>query len=393
MAETPLAGRKVAFTGRFSSLTHAEFADVVRELGGECVQAPTRSTSYLVIGRDGLPLEGDGRPTQNLQRARQLRAMGSEIELLTEDAFLERVGLVDRPTAVHRSYTIRQLSQFLRVPGRTIRAWMRAGLIQPVEVVHRLAYFDFHEAASAKTLCELSQAGVTTQVLRDSFEQLRHWLPDVERPLSQLAVLENSGRLLVRLESGKLAEATGQLHFDFMAPAVLQDDDEPEKLAEDWIEDAMRCEAAGLLHEAVLAYQQAARLAPHDAILHFDLANLLYSLGDITGAVEHFLTAVDEAPDYAEAWNNLGSVLAEAGQIDEAVDAFRQAIELVPGYADAHYALADVLAQAGRRREAREHWRACLQYDPHGPWAGEIRARLAADAATGDDTPAILRMQ
>lgn len=396
MSSLPLAGKKVAFTGRFSSLTQVEFAALVRDLGGECLQAPTRGAAYLVIGQEGLPLGEDGRPAQNLQRARQLRAMGYDIELLNEDAFLERIGMTDRQSVVHRSYTIRQLSQILKVPGRTLRAWLRARLIHPVEVVHRLAYFDFHEAASAKTLCELAQAGVTTQCMRESFEQMRHWLPDVDRPLSQLAVLERDGRLLVRLENGKLAEATGQLHFDFMLAtaedaAVLG---VRTKSAEDWLEEARAHEADGLLPEAVAAFQEALRLEPNDPIWHFDLGNLLYALEDRHGAIEHFLTAVDIAPDYAEAWNNLGSLLAELGQFDDAVKAFDEALRLVPGYADAHYALADVLDQAGRHAEAREHWNACLRLDPTGPWAHEVRARLTgAGQSTATAQPAILRLR
>jgi hypothetical protein len=94
---------------------------------------------------------------------------------------------------------------------------VRTGLIEPVEVVHRLAYFEFREVASAKSLCDLTATGVTTQRIRESLEQLRNRLPGIETPLNQFTVLEENGRLLVRLDDDTLAEPSGQLQFDFLA--------------------------------------------------------------------------------------------------------------------------------------------------------------------------------
>lgn len=358
-------------------MTHAEFAELVAACGGEFVEAPIRGAVLVVVGQDGWPLRADGRPTQNLEKARQLRALGYPIELVTEEDFLDRLGLVDRQESIHRRYTVWQLSRILGVPGSRIRAWVRAGLIEPVETVHRLAYFDFSQAASAKTVFELATSGVTPQRIRESLEQLRTWLPHVDKPLSQLAILEHDGRLLVRLQAGSLAEPSGQLRLDFdgasgagPVPMVQA------KSADEWFAEAIACEDEGRMAEAAEAYREVLRLEPDDPVVHFNLGNVLYALGGVKGSAAEFRQALRCDPAYVEAWNNLGSVLAELDRPAEAIESFQRALGLVPTYADAHYNLADTLSLLGRAAEARSHWRQYLRYDPTGPWADEVRRRL-----------------
>ncbi|MEX0710885.1 MAG: tetratricopeptide repeat protein [Pirellulales bacterium] len=373
-----LAEKKVAVTGRFASMTHAELAQLVAAYGGQFLTCPNRTTALFVLGQEGWPLDRDGRPTQNLEKARKLRALGYPIELVSEEDFLERIGLMDRQADVHRQYTVAQLSRILGVPGARIRTWMRAGLIEPVEVVHRLAYFDFQQVASAKTLCELALGGVTLQRIREGLEQLRQWLPSIDRPLSQINILERNGRLLLRLSGGQLAEPSGQFQLEFMTAG-----DEPqtcglERTADEWFEEALALEDAGQPGDAALAYRQAIVLEPGDSVLYFNLGNVLYAQGDVEGGVDEFARAVGVEPHYAEAWNNLGSALAELGRDAEAVDALEQALRLVPAYADAHYNLADVLSRLERPAEASRHWQAYLRYDPHSPFSDDVRRRLAA---------------
>ena len=80
---------------------------------------------------------------------------------------------------IRRLYTIGQLSRILGVKRDLIRHWLRVGLISPAEIVHRLAFFDFGQVQSAKTLCDLAKRGVSTDEIRASLEQLRRWLPDL----------------------------------------------------------------------------------------------------------------------------------------------------------------------------------------------------------------------
>jgi tetratricopeptide (TPR) repeat protein len=376
-----LQDTKVALTGRLASMTHREAAELIQELGGTVVQSPTRSTALLVIGREGLPLGDDGRPTANLLAARKLQATGYPIEILNEDAFLRRLQLVDNHEQVHRRYTIVQLSRILGVPRDRIRAWMRAGLIEPAETVHRLAYFDYHQVTTAKMLYELVSSGLTPARIRESLQRLSGWLPDTDFSLSQLSVLESSGRLLIRLKDGQLAEPSGQLQLDFEPqPRCAVTIESQPRSTEEWFHAAIDYEDSGCLEEAAAAYRAAVRGEPDDPVLHFSLANVLYSIDEREEAATHFRRAVEIDSSYVEAWNNLGNLLAEQGDVDEAVTALRYALHLVPEYADAHFNLASILSNAGRGEEAREHWRAYLRLDPSSPWAEEARKHLAVQA-------------
>ena len=59
-------------------------------------------------------------------------------------------------------------TRLLQIPGDRLRAWLEAGLIQPAQTHHGIAYFDFRQVTGAKTLCDLVRAGVTVKRLRRS---------------------------------------------------------------------------------------------------------------------------------------------------------------------------------------------------------------------------------
>jgi tetratricopeptide (TPR) repeat protein len=385
-----LRGAKVALTGRFACLSHAELAELIADFGGEFDASPNRGTRYLVVGQEGLPLAEDGRPTLALQKARQLAADGNPVEIVAEEAFLSRLGLggteggTDRHS-VHRRYTAAQLGRILGVPGQRIRGWVRCGLIQPVQTVHRLAFFDFYQVASASTLCELTSSGLSAAEIRQGLEQLRALLPDIEAPLAQINLLEKNPRMLVRLASGQLAEPSGQLQLEFAvaeldgaSPTVAMPP--PSDSVDAWFNEGVAREDDGQFDDAARAYQAALALEPDDPVLRFNLGNVLFQLDQLPAAAEQYRQAVSLDPAYAEAWNNLGHVLFRLSQADAALAAFRRALALVPTYADAHYNLAQTLTHLRRSADALSHWRAYLKFDPSSPWADEARRRLAEDA-------------
>jgi tetratricopeptide (TPR) repeat protein len=375
-----LKGKRVAFTGRLASLTRREAADLTREYGAENSRHVTAETSLLVVGQEGWPLRKDGRLTSKLQKAISLQRTGSAIVILPEQELLTKLGLETRADGIRRLYSTAELSELLKVPRDRIRAWVRTGLVQPIETAHGVWYFDFRQTAGAKTLCELADRGVSLARIRKSLRQLRAWTSEAERTLAQLALLERDGRLLVRLEEGQLAEPTGQLHLEFAKDS--DDGDVSVQVASashsaDWFELGCAHEQAGRFEEALEAYRQALLQNGPDADTCFNLANVLYALGRPEQALERFWQVVELSPGFAGAWNNLGNLLAELGHVDESIQAFERALQVGPDYADAHYNLADVLEHCGRREEARSHWQRYLEREPSGPWAKYARGRLA----------------
>jgi tetratricopeptide (TPR) repeat protein len=294
--------------------------------------------------------------------------------VLSEEDLLVRLGLESRYAEIRRLHSTAELSQLLEVPRDRLRAWMNAGLVEPVENQHGVSYFDFRQVAGAKTLCDLIKAGVDARRIRQSLDHLRKWAGDIEQPLSQLAILEN-GDLAVRVGDA-LADPTGQLLLDFNGrppePSVEFVANHPS--ADDWFDAGCGHEDAGRLKEAEAAYRQALLAGGPNAVYCFNLANVLYALDRLPEAAERLYQAVELDTRDAEAWNNLGTVLAELARHEEAKTAYQNAIQL--GYTDASYNLADLLSELGEDREAQAHWQAYLRHDKHTAWARYARARL-----------------
>ncbi len=378
--DSMLDGARVALTGRFATMTQREIADLVGQFGGQCVSSPGRHTRFLVVGSAGPPLGGDGQPSQALQRARQLRADGYDIQIINEEQFLEtELNLFGDDDQIRQRYTIAQLSRILNVSRDTIRLWIRGGLIEPVETVHRLKFFDFKQVSSAKILCDLLNEGLPLAKIRESLQRVRDWMPGMDSPLTQLSVLEENGRLLVRLTDGRLAEPCGQLQLDFdeareQLSLAIED---AGKSADEWFQEALDRENQGDYPGAIRAYEQAIEREADDPILHFNLGNVLYAAQLLAEAEMQFRRAVELDENYVEAWNNLGTVLADLNRYGESVQVFERAIEVFPLYADAHFNIGDVYVSLGQPHLAHEHWKRYLQLDPKSPWAADVRSRLA----------------
>jgi len=383
-ADQVLQGAKFALTGRFASMTQREAAALVEQFGGDIVGAPGRSTNFLIVGGAAPPLESDGQPSGPLKKVRQLQACGYHVQILTEDGFLAKIGLIDTDADVHQRYTVAQLSRILSVTPETVRKWVRSGLIEPVETVHRLDFFAYPQVTTAKMLCDLLSSGLPFARLREGLHRLQRWLPGIDSSLGQLSVLEESGRLLIRLEDGHLAEPTGQLQLQFGPPDEVAALPIPSaaRTTDDWFQDALAAEDEGAYHLAAMAYERAIEMEPEDPVLHFNLGNVLFASGDYPRAAAQFSTATELDAEYVEAWNNLGNVLADLHRYDESLSAFRRALAVFPLYADAHYGLGDLLHSLGRNDEARQHWLQYLELDPKSPWSADLRHRLASLAGS-----------
>lgn len=373
-----LRGERVALTGRLASLTGAEAAVLIRSHGGRYDREVTWRTSLLVVGQEGWPLRKDGTLTRKLQRARLLAEARTRIQIVSEEAFLERLGLQERGSPIYRRYTLLQLSRILNLSPARLRNWLRAGLIAPVETVHRLAYFDFAAVTRIRTLAELISAGVSPKRLQRSLRELRTWLPDADDAARQLRLVAGERWLRLRLPNGRLAESSGQLLLDFDEAAPQTTPPWEAALSADRLfELAVDQEEAGHHEPAAATYRRwIARFGP-DPDVCFNLGNTLHALGDWNAAATAYREAVRLDPLFVAAWNNLGRTLFEQGECDEAVRVTARALQIDPSYADAHYNLADLLDQMGRIDEARPHWQAYLRFDARSPWADHARSRLA----------------
>ena len=164
-----------------------------------------------------------------------------------------------------------------------------------------------------------------------------------------------------------------------------------------------------VLSEAAEEFLLALKMAPLNADLHGNLAEVLLAQDDFEGASVHYQEYLKYRPDSAVALTNLGIAFAAMGQLDKAIHFFRLGLEVNPNNAIAHLELAKVLlrqqdfggvalhadqalrlkardpvahnligvarASQGRLDEAMEHFRQALAIDPNHV---EARNNLAA---------------
>lgn len=388
-----LKGTRVAIVGRLASMGRREAAQLLRTYGAVVVEKPDPAVQLIVVGEQELPLP-DGEDLDELYDEPICHAVEQGgLEILTETQLWQRLGLVDAEQDIHRLYTPAMLAELLGVPVAVIRRWQRRGLIVPVREVRRLAYFDFQEVATARRLAELLAAGISPAAIEKKLEKLVRYLPGVQRPLTQLSVIVEGKQILLRQGDG-LIEPGGQLRFDFEAAETPAHEPSPfdadpvlsvigrreagehAVTAEQMCQMAAELEEAGLVEPAAEMYRAAMAAGGPTPEICFQVAELLYRIGDLSGARERYYMAIELDEDYVEARSNLGCVLAETGQLELAAAAFQGALAYHADYADAHYHLARILDDLGRTEDAIAHWQVFLQLAPDNPWAEQARCRL-----------------
>ena len=414
-----LQGEKVAFTGILASMTHRQACDLVVENGGSSSAHMSGHVTMLVVGEEGWPLDEEGKASVKLEQGVELINSGVPLQILKESEWLRLLGLEHRERDVHRLFTPAMLQQKLDIPVGVVRRWERLGLIEPVQRVFRLPYFDFQEVAAVRRLQEMLKSGIPRDRIEQSLSGLRQLLPSVDRPLAQLEILARDSRVVFRDRKGLVEARTGQRVLDFepvpmIDPLAVPVDGQSDDLAEcasgeapstiplpsfsvvsetnpaNWNAEEWFDHGCGLLGdheitESIEAFRMASMLCPDDAEIHFYLASALYRTGNFGGAMERYHVAVELDHEYIEAWTQLGCLRFEAGDAAAAVEAFDIALTCHADYPDAVYHKATVLSELGRDDEAVALWKLYLKFDQDGPWADAVRERL--ESVSVSETP------
>ncbi|MEO5375465.1 MAG: tetratricopeptide repeat protein [Alphaproteobacteria bacterium] len=111
-------------------------------------------------------------------------------------------------------------------------------------------------------------------------------------------------------------------------------------------------QALGRLDEAATSWRQAAALRPAFLEAHLGLAHVSASLGRDDEAIASFREVVRLVPDHADTWLTLGVILKRRGRADAAAEACGRAVALAPDLAIAHHTLGLALEAARRFGEA-----------------------------------------
>ncbi len=402
----------MAFVGKLGGVNRKEARSVVRRLQGTMVDPIDTSVDLIVVGADVFP----SADPEHLLEDSVLQAVAEQkIKVISETEFWQITGVVEQESDVGELYTPAMLADLLQVPMTTIRRWHRRGLITPTRQVKKLPYFDFEEIASARRIAALVASGVNSTQIEKQLSQLADLYPDLQRPLSQLSIIVEGRKVLLRHGEG-LVEPSGQKRLDFdsvVAADAPIDADQPATISfanasedglhseylvaeaagefsfganglqsrSDFLQLAIDLEDDGEFQSAIDVYRSLSLAQGPSADVSFRMAELLYQVNDLAAARERYSMAVEFDEAFVEARANLGCVLVELGQTELALATFEGALEHHPDYPDVHFHLARLLDEIGSDQKAWQHWARFLELTPSGPWADEARQRIEVEQA------------
>ena len=397
--ELPLLNKRVAFCGKLGGVSKREAFRLVKNCGGSTVDADDADIDLVVLGAEELPIFQQQELLND--RLRGLVRRG-QLEVISETRLWEKLGFVEQDVEVQRLYTPAMIAELLKLSVAEIRKWHRCGLITPFKEVHRLPYFDFQEVNTARRLSEMVQGGASPNAIKRNLEKIAEFLPEIERPLAQLSIIVEGKNLFLRRDDGVI-ETNGQIRLDFNSPRSEEiDDEEIQKEEEnddsllfpavfdnqsgepdysnwsydDLIDLACQYEDQGEIQASIEVHRCILMAHGPQASVNFQLAELLYQLGQLEAARERYYVAIELDEEFVEARANLGCLLNELGQYELAVSAFEGALDFHAHFPDVHFHLARTLDRLKRQEDAEMHWRSFLQMAPESPWAAEARERL-----------------
>jgi len=145
----------------------------------------------------------------------------------------------------------------------------------------------------------------------------------------------------------------------------------------------------GDLMTARALFKRALTLAPQYEGARADLAQLLHSLGEDTGAVVEARRLIAEAPENPSWCAQYADILCGLGDFDAAIPFVEQVIRDEPARTHFRCVYAQALRYAGRREESARELRTALALEPGMGQAYWNLAELGGDYLTDDDVAAM----
>lgn len=268
----------------------------------------------------------------------------------------------------------------LAVSERQLRSWEKQGLIAGGEV------FSFSDILALRTLLKLREKKVPARTIGQAIHSLRSKLSHIERPLSELRITSDGGKISVQLSGQKMEALTGQLLLNFDAAKMGGPMAFPQKRvspqaswreAEDCFQRGLTLEETGApVERAIEAYSKAVELNPDAAGALVNLGTIYFRMGKLAKAEAYYRQAIEADSQYALAHFNLGNLFDEQGNAARAREHYLAALKLNPKYADAYFNLALVCEQEGDNLKAVSYWSSYLKLDAASAWAQTARRQL-----------------
>jgi tetratricopeptide (TPR) repeat protein len=253
----------------------------------------------------------------------------------------------------------------LGVSRSVVEGLVDLGFVTPARGPRNALRFSFQDVVLLRTALQLRAAKMSPRKLREALTRLRRELPDA-LPLSGIRVAAEGDSIVVKTGPSRWDAVTGQMLLDFevaevagnvvLLDAVPDRKDAAAAQAREWYE------LAEALYEndpeaAERGYRRAIALSPEPFYAAYvDLGALLCDDTHQCGeALRVFDRALEHFPGDAVLHFNRAVALDTMGESDEARKAYEACLAIDPDYADAHHNLAMLLDKRGDRRGLIRH--------------------------------------
>ena len=325
--ERPLAGERVAITGKLVLLSRRDARALVERLGGQMFESESDATRSMaeseLVELAGLP-SADALRAQ-FKTARDIRAM------------------------------------YPAVRDEHLRFFEKWGLVQPLAG----RFYGFTDLQVIRQAAAELAAGTPLQAVVRSLSSKREGQLQLDFQTPRRRDHAAQQARVVTLE--RRAEPPPALFPAAPAPASAND----EALAARYFMEGARLDDGTEDNQdaAVSAYRRALIVDPDLVPALVNLANIHYARDSHIEAMALYERALSLEPDCFEAHFNLGNVHHDLSRFEDALVSYREAVTLNPGYPEAHFYLAVTLEKMGRSPEAKPHWRLYRELAPQGEWA------------------------
>jgi tetratricopeptide (TPR) repeat protein len=283
-------------------------------------------------------------------------------------------------------FTGNEVMRLLGLSSGRLRSLDRAGIVTPTGRRKGRRAYTFQDIIALRAARDLLTKKVRLKDVSRAIENIKSSLPRVTRPLSELRIVSDGKRVVMKSSAFSYEPITGQLVLDFDVKALRDDvvrvlrpvaGKERTRTAYDlYVQGSQLDEDPATLDQAEELYKRALELDPWLAIAYTNLGNIRFRRGDDGAAEKLYAKALSLDEAQPEAQYNLGYVMLERGHPGEAVRYFKGAIASDPQFADAYFNLAMAHEQAGEPGKARPCWRKYLEIEPTGTWAEIARKHL-----------------
>ena len=102
---------------------------------------------------------------------------------------------------------------------------------------------------------------------------------------------------------------------------------------------------------------------------YYKVARTLAQQGDLTEAIDSYISAIKLNPDFPDAHHNLGNAYRDKGELDAAIASYKTAINLKPDFPDALHNLGLSLQELGELKTAKAYYEEATKLSRNLPFA------------------------